>query len=252
MVVGDQDIRKRPVPRGESRGDRCGLGRVDQRGAPGGGIMQQIGIIVLQAGHRDDFGSVACLGHGNPSLLRSRSGEGSPCPDQPSSAMHLDVTDLRQFYYRTRLGRIAQKAVRDRMLALWPEAQGQTVGGGVRLCRAAAQALPRAGAAGGGPDARRSRAFDALARGAGQRVGALPRGGSGPCRRASPTRSVCLHGLETSEHPASVLEECARVLGPGGIGALHRAQPLGHVGAPGRDALRFWQALFARPARRRR
>ena len=27
MVVGDQDIRKRPVPRGESRGDRCGLGR---------------------------------------------------------------------------------------------------------------------------------------------------------------------------------------------------------------------------------
>ena len=27
---------------------------------------------------------------------------------------------------------------------------------------------------------------------------------------------VCLHGLETSEHPASVLQECQRVLGPGG------------------------------------
>ena len=27
---------------------------------------------------------------------------------------------------------------------------------------------------------------------------------------------VCLHGLETSEDPAAVLEECARVLGPGG------------------------------------
>ena len=29
--------------------------------------------------------------------------------------MHLDVLDLRQFYYRTRLGRIAQKAVRDQV-----------------------------------------------------------------------------------------------------------------------------------------
>jgi SAM-dependent methyltransferase len=29
-------------------------------------------------------------------------------------------------------------------------------------------------------------------------------------------RLVLMHGLETSEHPASVLEECHRVLGPGG------------------------------------
>ena len=43
--------------------------------------------------------------------------------------MHLDVLDLRQFYYRTRLGRAAQKAVRDRLMAMWPEAKGQTVAG---------------------------------------------------------------------------------------------------------------------------
>ncbi|MEM8824032.1 MAG: hypothetical protein AAGF30_10520, partial [Pseudomonadota bacterium] len=43
--------------------------------------------------------------------------------------MHLDVLDLRSFYYRTRLGRAAQKAIRDRLAALWPEAKGQTVAG---------------------------------------------------------------------------------------------------------------------------
>jgi hypothetical protein len=41
--------------------------------------------------------------------------------------MHLDVHDLRNFYYRSTLGRAAQKSVRDALLRLWPEAQGQTV-----------------------------------------------------------------------------------------------------------------------------
>ena len=43
--------------------------------------------------------------------------------------MHLDVQDLRNFYYRSALGRAAQKSIRDRMLSLWPEAKGQTVVG---------------------------------------------------------------------------------------------------------------------------
>ncbi|MGB3407155.1 MAG: hypothetical protein WBA67_06640, partial [Jannaschia sp.] len=43
--------------------------------------------------------------------------------------MHLDVLDLRHFYYRTRLGRAAQKAIRDRLVEMWPEAQGHTVAG---------------------------------------------------------------------------------------------------------------------------
>jgi hypothetical protein len=43
--------------------------------------------------------------------------------------MHLDVVDLRNFYYRTQLGRVAQRAIRDTVLATWPNAQGQTVVG---------------------------------------------------------------------------------------------------------------------------
>ena len=43
--------------------------------------------------------------------------------------MHLDVKDLRNFYYRSTLGRAAQKAVRDEMLTLWPNAKGETVVG---------------------------------------------------------------------------------------------------------------------------
>ncbi len=43
--------------------------------------------------------------------------------------MHLDVLDLRTFYYRTRLGRTAQKAIREQMLELWPDAKGLSVAG---------------------------------------------------------------------------------------------------------------------------
>jgi EAL domain-containing protein (putative c-di-GMP-specific phosphodiesterase class I) len=43
--------------------------------------------------------------------------------------MHLDVLDLRQFYYRTRLGRAAQHAIREQVVSLWPEAKGLTVAG---------------------------------------------------------------------------------------------------------------------------
>jgi hypothetical protein len=51
--------------------------------------------------------------------------------------------------------------------------------------------------------------------------------------------AVCLHGLETSEHPARVLEECWRVLGPGRQGAVHRAQPRRAVGAARRTPFGF-------------
>ncbi|MEP2475072.1 MAG: hypothetical protein ABJH45_26515, partial [Paracoccaceae bacterium] len=43
--------------------------------------------------------------------------------------MHLDVQDLRNFYYRSALGRAAQASLRARILELWPEAKGQTVVG---------------------------------------------------------------------------------------------------------------------------
>jgi SAM-dependent methyltransferase len=127
--------------------------------------------------------------------------------------MHLDVTDLRQFYYRTRLGRIAQKAIRDRMLALWPEAQGQTVVGfgfAVPLLRPYLA------------EARRVVGLMPAEQGvmpwpAGmENVSTLCREGQWPLQTGVADRIVCLHGLETSEHPSEVLEECKRVLGPGG------------------------------------
>ena len=43
--------------------------------------------------------------------------------------MHLDVQDLRNFYYRSALGRAAQNVIRDQLVELWPEAKGQTVVG---------------------------------------------------------------------------------------------------------------------------
>ncbi len=127
--------------------------------------------------------------------------------------MHLDVLDLRQFYYRTRLGRIAQKAVRDQMLALWPEAKGQTVlgfGFAVPLLRPYLA------------DARRVIGLMPAEQGVMpwpsglDNVSVLCREGLWPIQTGFADKLVCLHGLETSEHPSAVLEECARVLGPGG------------------------------------
>ena len=43
--------------------------------------------------------------------------------------MHLDVHDLREFYYRSPPGRAAQKVIRTELMRLWPEAKGQTVVG---------------------------------------------------------------------------------------------------------------------------
>ena len=43
--------------------------------------------------------------------------------------MHLDVNDLRDFYYRSALGRAAQRVIRDGLRALWPDVKGQAVAG---------------------------------------------------------------------------------------------------------------------------
>ena len=43
--------------------------------------------------------------------------------------MHLDVQDLRNFYYRSTLGRAAQASIRGRLLEFWPEVEGQTLAG---------------------------------------------------------------------------------------------------------------------------
>lgn len=127
--------------------------------------------------------------------------------------MHLDVLNIKSFYYRTKLGRAAQAAIRGRLLALWPEAKGQTVVGygfAVPLLR---------------PYLREARRVVALMPGQ-QGVMAWPEAGSNvsvlceetqwPLPTGIADKLVVMHGLETCENPGELLEECWRILGPGG------------------------------------
>ncbi|CTQ31471.1 class I SAM-dependent methyltransferase [Jannaschia rubra] len=127
--------------------------------------------------------------------------------------MHIDVLDLRQFYYRTRLGRAAQKAVRDRLVAMWPEAKGQTVVGfgfAVPLLRPYLA------------DARRVIGLMPAPQGvmhwpAGMaNVSLLSEETLWPLETGAVDKLVLLHALEASDNPQALLEECCRVLGPGG------------------------------------
>lgn len=127
--------------------------------------------------------------------------------------MHLDVRDLRSFYYRTALGRAAQKAVRDQVLRMWPDAKGETV---VGFGFAAPMLRPYL------DDARRVIALMPGQQGvmpwpAGRpNVSVLCEETLWPVQTGQADKLIALHGLETSENAAAVLRECYRVLGPGG------------------------------------
>lgn len=127
--------------------------------------------------------------------------------------MHLDVTDLRAFYYQSRLGRAAQLVIRRELRGMWPDVRGQSVlgfGFAVPLLR---------------PFLAEARRIIALMPGP-QGVMPWPDGAANhsalcdetlwPVETGSADRLVLLHGLDTSVHPAALLEECYRVLGPGG------------------------------------
>ena len=127
--------------------------------------------------------------------------------------MHLDVLDLRNFYYRTGLGRAAQRAVREQVVKFWPNADGLTVAG---FGFAAPLLRPYLG------KARRVICLMPGPQGVmpwpgGQpNVSVLCEDTLWPLETGHVDRLVMLHGLETSENPTGVLEECARVLAPGG------------------------------------
>lgn len=127
--------------------------------------------------------------------------------------MHLDVLDLRNFYYRSPLGRAAQKVIRDQLLSLWPEAKGQTVVGygfAVPLLRPYLGHARRVIGLMPGPQG-------VMPWPAGQpNVSVLCEEALWPVQTGHADKLVLLHGLETSEHPTAVLDECWRVLGPGG------------------------------------
>jgi len=127
--------------------------------------------------------------------------------------MHLDVQDLRNFYYRSALGRAAQRAVRDKLTHLWPEAQGLTVAG---FGFAAPLLRPYLS------DARRVMALMPGPQGVipwpvgMPNVSVLCEEMQWPVETGHLDRLVVMHGLETSENPSLVLDECVRTLGPGG------------------------------------
>ncbi len=127
--------------------------------------------------------------------------------------MHLDVKDLRNFYYRSALGRAAQRVVRENVLGFWPEAKGQTVAGfgfAVPLLRPYLK------------DARRVIGLMPAPQGVmpwppgAANVAVLCEDTLWPIDTGSIDKLIVMHGLETSENPDYLLDECYRVLGPGG------------------------------------
>jgi len=127
--------------------------------------------------------------------------------------MHLDVQDLRNFYYRSTLGRAAQKTLRAEIQKFWPEAKAQTVAGfgfAVPFLRPYLK------------DAKRVVALMPAPQG----VIGWPQGMPNvsvlceetwwPMETGHVDKLLMVHGLETSEQPGALLEECWRVLGPGG------------------------------------
>jgi len=129
--------------------------------------------------------------------------------------MHVDVLELRTFYYRTKLGRAAQRAIRDQVTMLWPNAKGQSVAGfgfSVPLLRPYLA------------DARRVTALMPGQQGvmpwpAGQaNVSVLCEETLWPLESDSVNKLIVMHALETSEQPVALLDECYRVLAPEGRG----------------------------------
>jgi SAM-dependent methyltransferase len=127
--------------------------------------------------------------------------------------MHLDVLDLRNFYYRSAIGRRAQSVIRGELQRLWPEAKGQTVAGygfAVPLLRPYLEDARRVIGLMPGPQG-------VMPWPAGQpNVSVLCEDISWPLPTGFVDKLVVMHGLETSEKPSELLEECWRVLGPGG------------------------------------
>ncbi|MEP2641230.1 methyltransferase domain-containing protein [Roseobacter sp.] len=127
--------------------------------------------------------------------------------------MHLDVQDLRNFYYRSALGRAAQASLRARILELWPEAKGQTVVGygfAAPLLRPYLKEARRVMALMPGPQG--VMPWPAKM----PNVAVLTEETLWPLETGHVDKLILLHGLETSERASDLLEECWRVLGPGG------------------------------------
>ena len=127
--------------------------------------------------------------------------------------MHPDVQALRDFYYRSALGRAARGALRDQVLRFWPEAQGLNVGGYGFAVPVLRPYLAQA---------RRVMALMPAPQGvmrwpAGMpNVSVLAEEMLWPVETGHLDRLVVMHGLETCTNVTALLDECYRTLGPGG------------------------------------
>lgn len=127
--------------------------------------------------------------------------------------MHLDVLDLRNFYYRSALGRAVQHVIREEIKGLWPDAHGQNV---VGFGFAAPFLRPFLA------DARRVTALMPGPQGVmpwphgKPNVSVLCEDTLWPVATGQVDRLLVLHGLETSETPDALLVECYRALHEGG------------------------------------
>ncbi|MCC5987718.1 MAG: methyltransferase domain-containing protein [Pararhodobacter sp.] len=127
--------------------------------------------------------------------------------------MHLDVHHLRDFYYRSQLGRAAQKAVRDELVARWGDAHGLSVAGygfAAPLLRPFMARASQVIALMPGPQGVMHWPADC------ENHSVLVDEARWPLANDSIDRLVMLHGLETSDRPMALLDEAHRVLAPQG------------------------------------
>jgi SAM-dependent methyltransferase len=127
--------------------------------------------------------------------------------------MHLDVLELRRFYYTTQLGRMVQRVVRERLRAMWPDIHGQNL---VGFGFAAPYLRPFM------EETARTVCLMPAQQGVciwppeGPNLTALAEETLWPLPSGFADRLIVAHGLETCERPAALLEEVWRVLAPGG------------------------------------
>lgn len=140
-------------------------------------------------------------------------GQGAVCDSQRRGSMHLDVHHLRDFYYRSQLGRAAQKGLRDQLVTRWGPVRGLTIAGygfAVPLLRPFLAQATRVIGLMPAPQGVMHWPAD------GDNHSVLVDEARWPLANDSVDRLAMLHGLETSDHPLALLDEAHRVLAPQG------------------------------------
>lgn len=127
--------------------------------------------------------------------------------------MHLDVIELRRFYYHSPLGRAAQMAIRGALASHWPDVKGDNFaafGFGQPYIRPFRRKAQRAV----GLMPAQMGAFHWPVEGANLSVLADER--RWPLATGFVDRLLIVHALENSDRPGTILAEAHRVLAPGG------------------------------------